>query len=186
MAHEAQKNFCLRVKERFPEAFRGGTVLDVGSLDVNGNNRYLFEGSSYIGLDVGPGPNVDVVAPVHLVEMFSPESFSVVVSTECFEHDMHFAHSLRKIVSLLRPGGLFFFTAAGEGRPEHGTTRSCPGDSPLTVAIPDWSDFYKNVTRQDVECALDLDRTFEAWDFESSPGDIYFWGIKRSRSEGAP
>jgi hypothetical protein len=42
MAHQAQQDFCNSVRQLFPDHFRGKTVLDVGSLDINGNNRYLF------------------------------------------------------------------------------------------------------------------------------------------------
>ena len=60
MAHHAQRLFFTRVKHRFPERFDGCSVLDIGSLDINGNNRYLFNGGTYIGIDVGQGRNVDV------------------------------------------------------------------------------------------------------------------------------
>ena len=38
-------------------------VLDVGSFDVNGNYREIFEsiGLDYTGLDMEKGPNVDIV-----------------------------------------------------------------------------------------------------------------------------
>ena len=50
MAHHAQRLFFTRVKHRFPERFDGCSVLDIGSLDINGNNRYLFNGGTYIGM----------------------------------------------------------------------------------------------------------------------------------------
>ena len=43
MAHERQQEFCKKVKDIFPEYFKGVNVCDVGSLDINGNNHYLFE-----------------------------------------------------------------------------------------------------------------------------------------------
>lgn len=180
MAHPSQQAFCERVKRQFPEHFVEKWVLDVGSLDVNGNNRFLFERCVYIGIDVGPGPNVDVVCPVH--EWGAEDAlFDVVVSTECFEHDRHYPESLRKIVRLLKPRGLFLFTCAGEGRPEHGTRRSDTGSSPLTCAIDGWADYYGNLTPDDVRSAIpELHKVFESFEFDTStPGDLYFWGIKR-------
>ena len=53
MAHVAQQEFFKKVKEQFPERFKNCSVLDIGSLDLNGNNRYLFEDYTYIGVDVG-------------------------------------------------------------------------------------------------------------------------------------
>ncbi len=38
MAHGQQQQFMQNVRDRFPEKFSGVRVLDVGSLDINGNN----------------------------------------------------------------------------------------------------------------------------------------------------
>ena len=153
-------------------------MLDVGSLDINGNNRYLFRPRllrrcQYVGLDVGPGPNVDVVSPVHLYD--APDaSFDVVISTEAFEHDRFLEHSLRRIVQLLRPRGLFMFTCATVGRPEHGTVRTTPADSPHTQG------FYRNVTPKDIRAAIDIDEVFVRYEFsvEESTHDLRFFGVK--------
>src|SRR5574338_625609 len=84
MAHPEQKAFCERVRNQYPSYFDGKRVLDVGSLDVNGNNRFLYTNSEHIGIDVGPGKNVDVVCVAH--EYNEPDgSFSAIISTECFE-----------------------------------------------------------------------------------------------------
>ena len=175
MTHPEQRAFCERVKALHPAFFKHARVLDVGSLDVNGNNRFLFEGGNYTGIDVGGGPNVDVVAFAHL---FDAPPFDVVVSTECFEHDIHYALSIQNIVRLLVSGGLFLFTCATTGRPEHGTRRSDGGkNAPL---LP-WPDYYKNVTEQDIRETVDLDAFFSEYRFEigHSTHDLYFWGIKR-------
>jgi SAM-dependent methyltransferase len=55
---------------------------------------------------------------------FEDHSFQTIVSTECFEHDPEWKASFQKIVSMLKPGGLFAFTCATTGRGEHGTRRS--------------------------------------------------------------
>lgn len=180
MSHPAQQQFCARVKALLPEYFVGGRVLDCGSLDINGSNRDLFEGSNYIGVDVGPGENVDIVSPIHEVGL-GDESCEVVVSTECFEHDMHYVASLRNIVRMLRPSGLFFFTCASTGRPEHGTRRCNPENSPLTVIRPGWADYYKNLTEEDIRQAIPVSDIFSAYSFEfnAEAGDLYFWGVKR-------
>ena len=178
MAHLEQVDFCKGVRRRFPAYFRKTRVLDVGSLDINGNNRYLFRPHilrrcRYVGLDLGPGPNVDVVTPVHLYD--APDaSFDMVISTEAFEHDRHLEHSLRRIVELLRPRGLLVFTCATTGRPEHGTARTTPTDSPHS------QDFYRNVTAKDIRAAIDVDEVFMRHEFsvEDSTHDLRFFGVK--------
>jgi SAM-dependent methyltransferase len=178
MSHAEQQDFCARVRALLPRYFGPGQrVLDVGSLDINGSNRYLFDSPDYVGLDVGPGRNVDVVCPVHEYD----GAFDVVVSTECFEHDRHYEKSLQRIVMLLKPGGLFFFSCATTGRAEHGTRASNPGDSPLTASIDGWSDYYKNLTEDDVRRAISVESFFSAFAFEvnAAHADLYFWGIRR-------
>ena len=48
MAHLQQRMFCSTVRSRFPEYFKETLVLDVGSLDVNGNNQFLFDRCCYL------------------------------------------------------------------------------------------------------------------------------------------
>jgi hypothetical protein len=73
-------------------------------------------------------------------------------------------------------GNLVVFTCATEGRPEHGTTRTTPADSPFTL---EW-DYYRNLTEQDFR-VLDLDRIFREYGFSVNENskDLYFWGFKR-------
>lgn len=180
MAHEAQRKFCERVQARLPEYFQGTAVLDCGSQDINGSNRDLFSDAAYVGVDIGPGKNVDVVSPIHEL-LYPAAQFDVVISTECFEHDQHYAASLQNILRMLRPGGLLVFTCATTGRPEHGTRQSYPESSPLTVQVEGWSDYYKNLTAEDVRAAIDMSE-FEAYEFETeeTAHDLYFWGVKKS------
>ena len=100
MAHAQQQNYCLSVKNKFPEKFQNASVLDVGSLDINGNNRYLFEGEcEFVGVDIVDGPNVDVVCRGH--EYKREKLFDVSVSTECFEHDEYWKESFQNMFDLL-------------------------------------------------------------------------------------
>jgi SAM-dependent methyltransferase len=175
--HEAQKNFCLRVKERFSEKFRGVRVLDVGSLDVNGNNRYLFEDCFYVGIDVGEGPNVDVVSPLHAWHAVG--GFDTIISTECLEHDMYWHETLKAAVRLLKSNGLLLFTCASGDRKEHGTLRTDTYSSPLTCAIRGWENYYRNLYAEDVRTAIDVEDIFSSHQFEQTHEDLYFWGVKK-------
>lgn len=180
MAHQEQKDFCLKIKKIFPEHFKNKIVLDAGSLDINGNNLYLFDDCSYLGIDIGDGPNVHLVCKTH--EFNAPDNFyDFIISTECFEHDMYYINSLRNIVRILKPSCMFLFTCATEGRPEHGTRRSNPVDAPLLAAYDDWSDYYKNLTEKDIREVLDIEEIFSSFAFEvnNNSHDLYFWGIKK-------
>jgi SAM-dependent methyltransferase len=187
MAHTSQTDFCKKIKERFPHHFKDKRVLDVGSQEIlkGGNNRFLFTDCQILGIDLGPGDNVDKI--VHGADLaLPPDSFDTIISTEAFEHDSRFGESLRNIVRLLVPKGMFLFTCAAEyeengkiiGRGEHGTHRSADWASPHTL------DFYKNRTEQETRSVINIDEVFSEYEFETlrsncfGQPDLYFWGIK--------
>lgn len=178
MAHKEQQDFLLSVKQKFPDTFKNCTVLDIGSLDINGNNRYLFENYYYVGIDIGAGNNVDVVCRGH--EFESENQFDVVISTECFEHDEFWNLTIENAIRLTRSGGMFLFTCATTGRPEHGTRRTCAWASPFTSSLE--NDYYMNLTESDIRSKVDIDSNFSKHEFISRPDqqmqDLYFWGIK--------
>lgn len=179
MAHPEQAEFMKYVRDKFPEKFNGPRVLDIGSLDINGNNRYLFHNYSYIGVDIGEGPNVDVVKRGH--EYTDSEPFDIVISSECFEHDEFWDKTIENAIKLLKPGGLLLFSCATTGRPEHGTRRTSPHDSPFTSQID--NDYYMNLTEEDVRNKIPIEAVFEDSEFisrETWPQDLYFWGIKKA------
>jgi len=146
MAHGAQRVFFEEVKREFPEFFSGQRVLEVGSLNINGTVRDFFDNCAYIGVDVAAGPDVDVVMQGQDLT-YPDNSFDVSVSAECFEHNPHWRETFVNMVRMTRAGGLVAFTCAAEGRPEHGTSRSDIGSSPLTVGLG-W-DYYRNLGEAD-------------------------------------
>lgn len=176
MAHKEQQDFCDRVKERFPFFFFDKRVLDVGSLDINGNNRRLFSACDYTGLDLAPGPNVDIVSPVHLLQVKKP--FDTIISTEVLEHDMHWKESLKNICRLLALPGLFVFTCASLRRKEHGTVRKSAASSPFTTQRPEWQSYYRNLVIEDFDTAFLS--TFLRYEFTYARNkqDLYFWGFR--------
>lgn len=122
MAHQEQMDFVKKTAIRYPNHFSRCRVLEIGSRNINGSVRKLFTSCEYTGLDIHPGPCVDVVSLAH--EYKADDLFDTVVSCEAFEHDPHLAETLANIAHLLRPGGLFVATWAGPARPEHGTLRT--------------------------------------------------------------
>ena len=178
--HDQAKDFTLFIKETLPEYFINKRVLDVGSGDINGNNRFLFNNCEYHGNDVIQAPNVTIVSKTKDLP-FPNSYFDTIVSTECFEHDPEYTESFRKIYSMLKPGGLFFFTCASTGRPEHGTRLTSPHDSYGTLGnVGDMIDYYKNLTEVELNCALNLQTHFSRWEtyYGRETCDMFFMGIK--------
>jgi hypothetical protein len=184
MSHKAQIDFCKKIQNEFSEYFKNKDVVDCGSLDINGNNRYLFliddsASGTYIGVDVGEGNNVDIVSPVHELSIES-NSIGFVISTEMLEHDMYYEKSLLNMVRILEPSCMLLFTCATTGRAEHGTRRTSPSDAPLLNG--EWSDYYKNLTEADIRAIPGFIEQFETVSFEVHEGhkDLMFYGIKAS------
>ena len=178
--HDAASHFMRFIQNALPEAFENKRVLDVGSGDINGNNRGLFTNCEYHGNDVAPARNVTIVCRTKDL-LFENESFDTIVSTECFEHDPEYKDSWRRVYEMLKPGGLFVFTCATTGRPEHGTRRTSPGDSIGTMyGISGMSDYYKNLTVDDIEDVFDVDTMFSTCMvyYNYTSHDMYFVGIK--------
>lgn len=163
-------DFVSGLKQRFPEYFRRGRVLEVGSLDINGSVRQFFEDCDYTGVDLGEGKGVDLVAKGENLA-YLDDSFDVVASCECFEHNPEWAATLRNMIRMC--SGLVFFSCATTGRPEHGTRRSNPQDAPFC------GDYYRNLTEDDVRQEVDLS-AFKVYEFISNDKahDLYFWGLK--------
>ncbi|MCK5681147.1 methyltransferase type 11, partial [bacterium] len=65
------------------------TIVDLGSQDVNGSSRDLFQNEkwNYIGVDLQAGKNVDIVLvnPYDWME-FKDNSIHVIISGQALEH----------------------------------------------------------------------------------------------------
>jgi len=186
--HDQAKDFTVFVKRILGSYFTEKKVLDVGSGDINGNNRFLFTNCSYEGNDVIQAANVSIVSKTKELP-FEDGTFDTIISTECFEHDPEYKESFQKIYRMLKAGGLFCFTCASTGRPEHGTRRTTGGDSYGTIGgVENMQDYYKNLTAVDVNEVLPLNESFSVWDtyYNSYTKDLYFVGIKWDPASGSP
>lgn len=197
MAHKQQWDFCSKVKNKFPQQFENGKILDIGAFNVNGNEEFLFENCDFTGLDIGPGDGVDVVCPAQ--EYDAPSNhYDTIISCECWEHNPYYKESIHNAIRMLKPGGLFLFTCATTGRPVHGTKtqdaidqanlKTLQGNTITTwktmpnVSREGWdSEYYRNVTEQDIRDAVSLDTVFQDYAFEVNEEhcDLYFWGVKK-------
>jgi SAM-dependent methyltransferase len=97
------------IKERF-EKYGKGHTLDVGSLQVKDRHLTFREFCpDYVGTDILPGKNVDVVCTEVLP--FENESFDTVISGNCFEHCENPFALILECARVLKPGGYFIGTA---------------------------------------------------------------------------
>lgn len=169
MSHPAQVRFIEWVRSLHPAHFKNVSVLDCGSMDINGNCRQFFTDVSYVGIDVGHGPNVDEVCPAYAYK--SDVFFDTIISTEMLEHSRTWRADVANMYQLLRRGGLLIVTCAAPGRPVHGTHAEKPQDSPHTL------DYYKNVSIADFADNLQpwMFSTFFVREIEC---DLQFFGIK--------
>jgi len=176
MSHAAQMEF-FRSATVFFSGFFAARVIDIGALDINGGPHSLFSAAHYVGVDIGPGLNVDLVSRGEDVDL-PTGSFDVAMSSECFEHNPEWRSTFQNMVRLTRPGGLVIFSCATEGRKEHGTSRSDGGRAaPLAVDLG--QEYYQNVPAgavRDVVRPGDFARWFIAT--EPHHHDLFFVGLK--------
>ena len=96
-------------------------ILDLGSMDVNGSYRELFDRSPWIykGVDMAPGENVDIVLQNtwHWKEIPS-DSVDVLISGQAFEHIAFFWITMLEVARVLKPGGICCIIAPSSG-PQH-------------------------------------------------------------------
>lgn len=175
MAHVGQMLFFQNVKQFFPDFFLRSTVLEIGSLDINGSVRRFFQSAEYNGIDIGSGSGVDVICQG---EDFSAHAcqYDVIIATEVFEHteawDLIFLNMLR----LMKRNGMILFSCASWGREQHGTSLFHADSAPYTPSI---SDYYKNLVAEDFQAAFNLEYWFSCHSFMRDSDSLYFVGIGR-------
>ena len=101
-------------------------IVDIGSYDVNGSYKRFFDRPSwqYVGVDLVPGPNVDVTLASPYRLPFASHSVDVIVSGQAFEHIEFFWLTWLEMVRVLKPGGLIFLLAPSRGY-EHRHPQDC-------------------------------------------------------------
>ncbi len=106
-----------------PEEVRGKRVIEVGSYDMNGSMRPVaiaWNPAEYVGVDMAPGPGVDLVCDADdVVEKFGKERFDVVISTETIEHVRNWRKVISNLKQLCAPGGVILVTTCMPGHYYH-------------------------------------------------------------------
>lgn len=102
------------------------SILDIGSYDVNGSYKQFFarDGWRYVGVDLAPGPNVDIVLSSPYRLPVSSYSVDVIVSGQAFEHIEYFWLTWLEMARVLKPGGFIFLLAPSRGY-EHRHPQDC-------------------------------------------------------------
>ena len=185
MAHAAQLEFVKILSTKLPSFFSNSKVLEIGSLDINGSIRQFFMNCDYVGLDVAEGKGVDVVCQGQSYNA-PDDSFDTVISCEAMEHNPFWIATINNMIRICKPGGLFILSCATTGRMEHGTTKTDPDTSPLTVELG-W-DYYKNISESVFRKNIELTKNFEFHHLDTnwSHYDLIFVGIKKGSDFKSP
>ena len=162
--HNNVIEYIKTIKEKFPDKFTLSKVLDVGSLDINGNNSIFFNKCVYIWLDIIQWPNVDIVKDIKDFTW----RYDTIISTEMLEHNKYWKEWLLNMYNILNEWWLLLVTCANVNRKEHWTTRTTPQDSPAT------NDYYKNISPSEILEILPNAIVSE----DNSKLDTYFYLIK--------
>src|ERR1051325_4567827 len=111
--------------ECYGKLFTNPSILDVGSMDVNGTLRSVAPASAtYTGIDLSPGLCVDLVVTAGDRLPFDDGAFDLTVSTSCFEHDPMYWMTFFEMTRVTRAGGVLYFSAPSNG-PYHGYPGDC-------------------------------------------------------------
>ncbi len=139
-------------------------VLELGSRDVNGSPRRLFDGcKGYVGVDLAPGRGVDVVMDCRAFD--GGHRFDVCLCLEAMEHEKDPAVFIRAAEAALRRGGILILSAAAPPRMPH----SCDGKRVGT-------EYYTNIQPEYLKMLLRewFDVTIH---YDGRHGDVYATAI---------
>lgn len=147
-----------------------GTILEVGSLDVNGSPRSVFtKAKKYTGLDLVEGRGVDVVHDYTKNAAFGYLGFEIidlVICCEVIEHVPRFWRIIDHLYFNCARGGHIIISAPANGFPYHAYPIDC-----YRFMEDAFCHFY---TPQQCEL-LDLSQVF---DTHYQPGWVGLWRKK--------
>lgn len=93
------------------------SVIEIGSRDINGSVRQLFPNATWLGLDLYPGPSVNIVCDAE--HFIPPCKYDIAVCCEVLEHAENWIQLINTMERWLKPDGKLIITCAGIGRAEH-------------------------------------------------------------------
>ena len=110
-----------------PQVVKPLVIFDLGSQDIRGSYRSIFDRPpwQYIGVDIVPGKNVDmVVRDAYNWRELKSNSADVLISGQTFEHTEFFWETAEEIARILKPNGLCCIIAPWTG-PVHRYPLDC-------------------------------------------------------------
>jgi len=107
----------MKLMKDFIEKYnvRTGTILDIGSLNLNGSYRALFPNAKYIGVDIQAGKNVDVIMDSKEWKEIKDADF--VISGQTLEHVADIPGLIKSVYNAVVPDGIVCFIAPSSGPP---------------------------------------------------------------------
>lgn len=99
-------------------SYKPGTILDVGSRNINGELRGVLPVT--LGIDMLPGSGVNrVLNAEKLIEEYGPESFDNVVSANTLEHCNDWKSVILNMFTVCRTGGTIAVTTCTKRKGRH-------------------------------------------------------------------
>ncbi len=118
--HQSSMDKMFSFRDRYLGGFDNRPLLicDLGSCDINGSYRKVFDDPAwtYVGLDLAPGKNVDVVlGNPYKWRPIKSDSVDVLVSGQAFEHMEFYWVAMLEVSRVLKPGGVCCIVAPSGG-----------------------------------------------------------------------
>src|SRR5271165_5467457 len=91
-------------------------IVELGACSVNGSLRdHQPAGSKFVGLDIEPGPSVDIVIDNSLNLPFADAEADCVITSSTFEHDKFFWQTFLELCRITKPGGFIYLNSPSNG-----------------------------------------------------------------------
>lgn len=144
------------------------SVIEIGSRDINGSIRCHFPAATWTGIDLSPGPSVDVVGNAADYSPATP--VDMVICCEVFEHTPDWRRLVSAAAEWLKPNGKLIITCAGAGRDPHSAVDG--GD----LKDGEW---YRNLSEEELqEAMIDAGLRLEVTEVNEYWHDVYAVGTK--------
>ena len=103
--HRNSYKLMRRFRDNYLDSTKELSILDVGSYDVNGTYKDLFDNSNwtYTGADIEKGNNVDIILKEKYNWEIEDNTYDVVISGQCLEHVEEPWETIREITRIMKP-----------------------------------------------------------------------------------
>jgi hypothetical protein len=116
--HLGNRQWLDHLQQTHGTEIQDARMLELGSLNINGSAREHLRVETWVGIDMVPGREVDIVCLAsHTI--FEPDSFDVMLSMSMLEHDPNWRMSLSHNIAWLRDRALIFLSWGAEGNARH-------------------------------------------------------------------